>query len=109
MTSGRTDVARCGGGSVVADGRIEAGAGAVQPALADVGQPLTSLPERNGLLEGGAARLELLNNGDELVARFLVAEVVIGSDGVIVGREVGGGGRLRLGHRASWLSRVSPS
>src|SRR5438034_1114432 len=55
-------------------GAVDAGAGAVEPALAHRGQLLAALPQRERLLEGGAARLQLLDDRDEFGAGLLVAE-----------------------------------
>src|SRR5262245_46408805 len=59
-------------------GRCQSSPGAVEPALADGRQPLTALPQREGLVEGGAARLEPAYDLDQLVARRFVRHVVGG-------------------------------
>src|SRR5581483_3714854 len=55
-------------------GGVEARPGAVEPALADVGQPLAPLPQRQRLLQRGTAGLQLLHDGRQLRARLLVRE-----------------------------------
>src|SRR5262245_54496480 len=56
--------------------RVESGPRAVQPALADLGQPLAALPQRQRLLERGAAGLQPLNDLRQLGPRLLVAQLL---------------------------------
>ena len=62
--------------------------GAVEPVLADLGELLAALPERERLLEGGAAGLEPADDLDQLLAGLLVgrsARSASGSSVLLVG------------------------
>ncbi|CAG6394107.1 hypothetical protein SCOCK_240059 [Actinacidiphila cocklensis] len=68
--------------------RVQPLAGALQPAPAHLGQFLAALPQRERLLQRGAARLQPAHDVDQLVAGLLVTQR-------------GGGGLLVCCHAAS--------
>src|SRR4051794_23572666 len=88
-----------GGCAVVAGRRVEAGPGAVQPFLADGGELLAALPQREGVLEGRRTGLEPAHHLDELFA------------GVLVGRArvVGHGANLTAHEPAAGPARTCPT
>src|SRR4051794_10522504 len=79
---------------------VEALPGAVEPVLADAGQPLGALPERQRLLERGAAGLEPADDLDQLLARLLVGDLF--GLGLL-----GGLGGALLSHRCPRSARSS--
>ena len=56
---------------------VEAGAGAVEPGLAAVGQRLPALPQGQGLLEAGATELHLYHAGLASDARLDLLEAAL--------------------------------
>ena len=73
--------------------RGQAGAGLIEPGLAALGQGLTALPQRQGVLQGDGARLKALHDSHQLLTGPLIAErgdVLIGA-----GRPACGRGRRR--------------